>query len=122
MDKGWLYGLMPVRPIPVRRSALRPALSPFLSCRLVDQEIIKFLSTFDRSNKPTWSCAPTRPSLTFRTAIFGFDLPALQRASTLRATSNRFAAKRGNPLQLLFHFDAMLAQSLINLVTQVHER
>jgi hypothetical protein len=33
-------------------SALRPAFFPSLSCRLVYQEIVEFLSTLDRSNKP----------------------------------------------------------------------
>src|SRR5262249_19931436 len=36
----------------VGRSALRPSLFPILPCRLVDQEIVEFLSTFDPSNKP----------------------------------------------------------------------
>src|SRR5215467_846814 len=41
--------------------------------QLVDQEIIELLSTFDRSNKPTRSCATACPSITRWASIFRWD-------------------------------------------------
>jgi hypothetical protein len=51
---------------------------------LVDQKIVEFLSTFDRSNKPTRSCAPTCPGFAGGTTIFRRDFRSLQCASLAR--------------------------------------
>jgi hypothetical protein len=105
----------------VRSSTLRPALSPPLLCRLVDQKVVKFLPTFDRSNKPTRSCATTGPRLARWTTIFGWDLPSSQCAST--ASDNPC---HGNclthPLQLLFNLSPTPVKHFVNPLPQVHER
>src|SRR5262245_17716384 len=90
------------------RSPLRPALSP-LPC-FINQEIIKLLSTFDRSNKPTGSCAPTRPGFTGPTTILRWDFLSFQRASA--PSSNPCAFNYVDcpihPLQVLFNLGTML--------------
>jgi hypothetical protein len=42
---------------------LRSALSPPLLPRLLNQKIVEFLSTFNRSNKPPRPCSSSGPSL-----------------------------------------------------------
>src|SRR5262249_36738189 len=91
-----------------------------LPCRLVDQEIVEFLSTFDRSNKPTRFCASTCPSFARRTPIFRRDFLSFQFAST--ASHNPCAANYRDPLQLLFKFGTMAVKHFVHPLSQVHER
>src|SRR5215471_6904087 len=92
---------------------------PSLACRLVDQEIVKFPSTLDRSNKPPWLCPTACPSLTRPTAILWRDLPSFQCTST--ASNNPCAANHPHPLQLLLKFGTMLMKGFVNPLSQVHE-
>lgn len=64
--------------------------------RLVDQEILELLSTFDRRNEPELSSTATC-RFAFRTPTFGFDRPATE-WGLLSVTGNPFtAAKQGSP-------------------------
>src|SRR5262249_41274137 len=99
----------------VRRSPFRPALSPFLSCGLVDQEIVQFLATFDRGNKPARSCATACPSLAGRTTISGRDFPSFQCAHWYFAS---WSGEEGNcpvhSLQLLLKLGMTLRKQSLN--------
>src|SRR5215471_11104776 len=100
------------------RSAFRPPLSPSLPCRLVDQEIVEFLSTFDRSNKPTRSCATTCPSFARRTPIFRRDFLSLQCASTLSSGHGNCPV---HSLQLLLKLGMTLRKQSLNPFSQIYE-
>src|SRR5262249_41264122 len=64
---------------------------------------VEFLSTFDRGNKPTRSCATTCPSFACRTTIFRRDFPSLQSTSTS-------PANHGNcPIHPLTAFQALIS-------------
>src|SRR5262249_6599977 len=102
-------------------SALRPALLPSLSCRLVDQEILKLPSPFDRGNKPTRSCATTCPGFTRRTTILRWDFPPFQCTSAASDNSSGHS-NDGHPLQLLFKFGPTLKKHFVNPPPQVHQR
>jgi hypothetical protein len=100
----------------MRRSPLRPSLSP----SLLNQKIIDLPSTFHRRNKPTRSCATTCPSFTRGTSIFRRDLPAFQNASS--ASNNPCSANYGNgphPLQLFLKLRTTLNQHFVNPLSQV---
>src|SRR6516164_11588631 len=99
-------------------SAFRPALSPPPALRLINQEIIKFLSTFDRRNKPARSCPTACPSLTRTTTIFRWDFPSFQCAF---APNSSTCANQGKHLQLLFNLGPTLMKGFVNPLLQVHE-
>src|SRR5215831_9209829 len=95
---------------------LRSSLPP----PLINQEIFKFPSTFDRINKPPWLCPTACPSLTRTAPILRRDFPSFQCASS--ASDNPYAANQAHPLQLLLKFGTMLMKGFVNPLSQVHER
>src|SRR5262245_52854554 len=103
----------------MRRSALRPPLFPSLPRRLINQEIIDLLSTFNRRNKPTRSCATACPSFTGRTTIFWRDHPSLQNASA--APTANHSNRLTHLLQLRLNLSTTLEKCFINPLSQVHE-
>src|SRR5262245_56777610 len=119
MKPGKIGGVSVARAQSIERSTLRPSLS---SCCLINQKFIKLISTFDRSNQPTRSCATTCPGFTGGTTISRRNFLALQCAST--ATSNPCDADYGNihPCLLLFNVGTTLKKRFLNPFSQVHER
>jgi hypothetical protein len=81
--------------------------------------MIKLLPTFDRGNKPTWSCAASCPRFASGTTIFWRDFFAFQRALTSPAASSSFAAKHRN--LFLKHLPAF-KQCRFDPLSKVHER
>jgi len=105
----------------MRRSPLRPSFFPSLSCQFVDQKIVEFPSTLDRSNKPTRSCTTACPSFARWATIFRRDLPSLQTASAT-SDDNPSATDQGiHLLQLLLNLSTTLKKHFTNPLSQVHE-
>src|SRR5262245_2514608 len=86
-----------------------------LPLQLHGQEIFEFLSTFDRSNQPTRSCATTGPSVTRGATIFQRDFPSFQCTPT--PSNNPCDAQGG---QLLLKFSPTFVEGFLNPLPQVH--